>query len=86
MDVIILRVSWTNGRVTLEERGRYSMKHTDKVAVLTVAACKVTDAGVYELTIMNDNGTMDIEIPVKILGTLHLRLIICCFRFATLIT
>ena len=44
------------------------MSHTDKVAVLTVDSCKISDAGVYELTIINENGEMNIEIPVKIVG------------------
>ena len=59
---------WTNGRVTLEERGRFKMNNTGKVAVLTIDNCKVSDAGVYELRMINENGEMDIEIPVKILG------------------
>jgi len=44
------------------------MSHTNKVAVLTVDSCKISDAGIYELTIINDNGEMNIEIPVKIIG------------------
>lgn len=46
------------------------MNHTSKVAVLTVDECKITDSGVYELTIQNENGQINMEIPVKILGRL----------------
>ncbi|XP_076817561.1 myosin-binding protein C, slow-type-like [Clavelina lepadiformis] len=60
-------VSWTNGRVTLDDRGRLHMENTDKVAILTVENCQVTDGGTYELKIINECGDMDIEIPIQIL-------------------
>ena len=44
------------------------MENTDKVAILTVENCQVTDGGTYELKIINECGDMDIEIPIQILG------------------
>nr|CAB3255636.1 immunoglobulin superfamily member 22-like [Phallusia mammillata] len=59
-------VQWTNGRVTLVERGRMHMENTNKTATLCVDNCSVKDSGVYEVTIANESGDITVEVPVKI--------------------
>nr|XP_039274734.1 muscle M-line assembly protein unc-89-like [Styela clava] len=61
-----MNVSWTNGRVTLEERGRFHMHNTSKEAIVEVQACKISDSGEYEVKIQNENGDITVAIPVRI--------------------
>lgn len=61
-------VAWTNGRVTLEERGRFHMKNTPKEAIVEVQDCKIADSGNYEVIIHNENGEIKVDVPVKIVG------------------
>ncbi|XP_078483134.1 twitchin-like [Ciona intestinalis] len=66
-----MSTSWTNGRVTLSEKGRFHMDTVKNVAKLEVDKCKVTDSGMYELTISNENGEAKIEIPIKVVDKPH---------------
>jgi len=61
-------VWWTNGRVTLVEKGRMHMENTSKSATLFVDNCQIKDSGIYELTIQNESGDVTVEVPVKIVG------------------
>lgn len=44
------------------------MENSSTEAIVEVETCKVTDSGDYELTILNENGSVTVAIPVRIVG------------------